>query len=286
MIIQEKKPSKKRIARDIAKLKAIGINAYEQYGYIVVIGDIVYKKQTIEYPSIFQYVKFVHGNLDFHGVKKITKYAFQNLAQCENLFFTNLTELPKFAFPSLIQCRNLYFQNLRTLKKCSFKAILKCGSFYPKNIKKDGEPQFKWVEKSYDIEEGYYPEYRLAYFDGIVKCIENVRKFGEYTFYMDIDGEYIVQNGKYTAHGTTLKTAISDLLFKIQGYKFKDNYITSDTVVTAELYRAITGSWTVAIQNFIRKHGLKEGIKARKLLQILESENIYGAKYFKEAIKD
>jgi hypothetical protein len=47
-----------------------------------------------------------------------------------------------------------------------------------------------------------------------------------------------------------------------------------------------TGSWTVAIQNFIRKHGLKEGIKARKLLQILESENIYGAKYFKEAIKD
>ena len=324
--LTQKRPSKKRIAKDIAKLRDMGIDAYEVGGYIHVDGDIRYTARTIEDVSIFDYITVVRGDLNFRNLQTLPKNFFPRLERCGHLTFPDLQTLPKKffprlescwdlnfpsletlpqnAFPSLVKCLVLYFKSLINLPQNVFPRLVKCGSlyfnsletlpqnvfsrllereyFYPIDIKKQGEDGFVWRKKT--MREGYYPELGVAKFDGIFSIITSVKKVGEYTFYLDIDGRYIAQMGEYTAHGSTLKKAVEDLNFKIQRDKIKQEGIASDTVMTAELYRTITGACAIGIKDFISRHGIQEGITAIELLKILEENNAYGLDAFKNAV--
>ena len=347
--LTQKKPSKKRIAEDIAKLGDMGIYAYEVGGYIHVNGDIHYTGKTIKNVSMFEYITLVEGSLDFPNLQTFPKKffprlercshlnfpdlqnlpkrifpklescwelyftslkilpqnaflrlwecgnlrfdslitlhqnAFQTLKFCGCLYFPNLQTLPKNAFPSLMSCFDLFFNSLQNLLKCSFINLLQCGDFHPENIKKKGEDGFVWRKKT--MREGYYPELGLAKFDDIFSIITSVKKVGEYTFYLDIEGHYIAQIGNYTAHAKNLKKAVEDLNFKIKRDKIKQDGIASDTVMTAELYRTITGACDMGVKGFISRHGIQEGITAIELLKILEANNAYGLDAFKGAIQ-
>ena len=95
---------------------------------------------------------------------------------------------------------------------------------------------------------------------------------------------YFVTNGKFNAHGNTLKKAKSDLEFKIIREKLKKEPINKDTIITINYYRLITGACELGVKSWMQQNNIKEGLKAIDLLPILEKTNAYGYNKFKQLI--
>lgn len=76
----------------------------------------------------------------------------------------------------------------------------------------------KQLEIGYNKEDGY------CYFDGILSKVLSIKKTKGYIIYTTPFG-YIAQKGDKTAHGNTIKKAISDLEFKFIAEKLKNEPI-------------------------------------------------------------
>ena len=101
---------------------------------------------------------------------------------------------------------------------------------------------------------------------------------------------WMVTDGKFThSHGHTLSAAKQSFRFKIQSEKIKGEPITMDTVIKIQHYRIVTGACEFGVKNWIeqnipqtkRASILKNGIKAKDLLPILEKTDAYGLSRFK-----
>ena len=101
---------------------------------------------------------------------------------------------------------------------------------------------------------------------------------------------WMVTDGKFThAHGETLKEAKESFRFKIESDRIASEPITSETVIKIQHYRIITGACEFGVKNWIeqnipqakRASILKNGIKAKDLLPILEKTDAYGLSRFK-----
>jgi len=98
---------------------------------------------------------------------------------------------------------------------------------------------------------------------------------------------YLVTNGKFHAHGDTLKQAQSDLQFKIIAEKLKKEPIKKDTMISKQYYRIVTGACQIGVDDWVEKNGLggKEEIRADELLLILNKSNAYGVEKFKSLLQ-
>jgi hypothetical protein len=98
---------------------------------------------------------------------------------------------------------------------------------------------------------------------------------------------FIAQKDGFSAHGETVKKAISDLQFKIQSEKLTNSPITMNTVITDNYYRLITGACEMGVKNWRESNGITvEEITVAELLPILEKTNAYGVERFKSLIQD
>ena len=90
----------------------------------------------------------------------------------------------------------------------------------------------------------------------------------------------------------TLEKAKEDFRFKLIADKLKKDPIKKETVITVQYYRIVTGSCELGVKNWIdntfendkKADVLKNGIKAKELLPILEKTNAYGLDKFKSLI--
>jgi hypothetical protein len=131
---------------------------------------------------------------------------------------------------------------------------------------------------------GYNKKKGNCFFDGLLsKVLHFSNKMG-YNIYKTPFG-FIVQKGKKTAHGNTIKKAIEDLEFKVISEKLKKAPIKDDTIIDIKYYRLITGACEQGVLSFISSNGLKKDkYKAKDLLPILEKANAYGLDKFKSLI--
>jgi len=103
---------------------------------------------------------------------------------------------------------------------------------------------------------------------------------------------YLVTDGKFHAHGATLKQANNDLAFKRIAEKIKNDPIKKDTVITIPYYRALTGACETGIETWMSQTFdadkiadiLENGITAEKLLPILKKKNAYGFEKFQQLV--
>ena len=105
---------------------------------------------------------------------------------------------------------------------------------------------------------------------------------------------FMVTDGKFThAHGETLKEAKESFKFKIESERIKSEPITLETVVKIQHYRIITGACEFGVKNWIeanipeniRESVVKNGIKAKDLIPLLEKTDAYGLSRFKALIQ-
>ena len=97
---------------------------------------------------------------------------------------------------------------------------------------------------------------------------------------------FVAESGEFTAHGETVKQAISDLNFKVVSERLKKEPILPDTLVTVAHYRAITGACEFGVKDWMSRNGIvDEAMRADKLLPMLQATNAYGVDRFKELVK-
>jgi hypothetical protein len=111
----------------------------------------------------------------------------------------------------------------------------------------------------------------------------------------DAKESYLVTNGEFNAHGDTIKSAQSDLNFKIMAEKLKSEPIAPDTELTVMYYRTLTGACDAGCREWMQSNQIPYTIEAgktveinpmtaRELLPILEKTKPYGFEKFKELL--
>ena len=94
---------------------------------------------------------------------------------------------------------------------------------------------------------------------------------------------YIAVDGKYSAHGYTLREAVDDLTYKkLNNTNSKEivSEIKKTGKVTRSQYRALTGACSFGTNKFCEEHNIQdlEEIELEELRKILIND--YGAKRF------
>ncbi|MBS9774736.1 MAG: leucine-rich repeat protein [Tenacibaculum sp.] len=109
------------------------------------------------------------------------------------------------------------------------------------------------------------------------------------------DSCYVAEKENFTAHGETIKQAISDVQFKIVAEKLKNEPINEDTKITVKHYRLITGACDLGCRDFMRENNIpfvikdgktveKKPIKAKDLFELMKTQKPYGFEKFKQLI--
>ena len=98
---------------------------------------------------------------------------------------------------------------------------------------------------------------------------------------------YVALKDGFSAHGSTVKKAISDLQFKIQSEKLRNEPLTMDTVMTDNHYRLVTGACELGVKEWKKQNHVNVSeITLRELLPLLEKTNAYGLSKIKSLIKE
>lgn len=131
-----------------------------------------------------------------------------------------------------------------------------------------------WKNGKYIKVDGVFCEV-IANKGSIWKC-KKVNKNNEFYIVMDNEGNY--------SHGSTLKEAKEDLIYKITN-KCKDDYkdFTKKSVLSfnemIECYRVITGACSFGVKDFIKSNNIqKKEISIQEVIKLTEGS--YGASEF------
>ena len=177
---------------------------------------------------------------------------------------------------------NLYLSSLTSVDKEFLKDTTISGGLDLSSLTSADKEFLK--DNVNQLKEGYNKEKGYCYFDGVLGKVLSVKKTRGYTIYTTPFG-YVASKDNKTAHGKTIKKAISDLEFKFIAEKLKKEPINKDTVITDSYYRIITGACSQGVSDWKRRNNItKEKIKAKELLPILEKTNAYGLDKFKNLI--
>lgn len=137
------------------------------------------------------------------------------------------------------------------------------------------------------LTEGEYVPGRYLYADGILTPVRRRKAFKGYVFYEGKNPErYVVTDGTYYAHCSSLRNGISDLAFKKAWDRGKEQYadMTLDSVLPAQemimMYRVITGACRQGAEDFVTSLGkLKPTYSVREAIEITKGQ--YGSDTFK-----
>jgi hypothetical protein len=270
-------PSAERLAHDVAELRKLGADAVIESGGIIIKGDLICDEEQIADTSIYEYITIISGDAFFSSLTSVGDNFMPLLAGIgKDASFSSLESAGDSFMPALVGIgRDTWFD------KMSIEWREKYGL------------KFKKLEKK------YYKEHGFCFFDGIFSIVHSTRSVGDYTIYSCMFGSYIAQNGKFTAHGETVKKAIKDLEYKILQDKVQNSPLTYNDELDAMKYRAITGACFMGMQDFLtaKKIGfsvvkshkgeiteiITKSIKVSELLPILGDS--YGADKIKSLIK-
>jgi hypothetical protein len=211
----------------------------------------------------------------------------------ENAAFTapKLTEVSGYVYVS----ENATFTAPK-LEKSGYVYVSENATFTAPSIKVS-KNQAKFNNKTFDVVQNdgilFYVESEknskgIRIKSGFLKIkIENNLVVGEKGF--------LVEKECFSAHGEDLKSAISDLQFKIVAERLKSEPIYEDTELTVMHYRTITGACDIGCRDFMEKNGIsfkiengrtveEKTIKAKDLIPMLEKHNAYGLEKFKSLL--
>jgi hypothetical protein len=139
-------------------------------------------------------------------------------------------------------------------------------------------------------------EYICKCVDGLLFLIHSKHNTGEYTIYngetfnrlkndeLNTSPCYVAESGEFTAHGETMKEAVSDLQYKISVDRLQKEPIHMGDILTIDKYRAITGACKFGVQEWMKQHNIEEGLTVAELLPLLKKTNAYGYEKFKELV--
>jgi hypothetical protein len=225
----------------------------------------------------FYLIKSKYIQLANNRIKKLPKNF--HLLKCDgiNLAFNYISELPENFH--LFICNTIYLdsndiselpENFHSIK-CNF-ICLSSNSAVLNN-----DHQY------FDI-----PEITNDYIfcDNILTWITGIKHINEYTVYVGMFDEVVVtKDNKIFAHGTSIRQAISDLLFKLSD-RNKNSYINMDKNVQLPInemiviYRTITGACAYGVEKFMHDKHFNTTISINEINDIIGNE--YGSKTFRE----
>lgn len=139
------------------------------------------------------------------------------------------------------------------------------------------------------LRHGDYTPGRWVYADGILTHIKKEKRIDKYTFYVGrIPGRNVIFDGINYAHCDTLRSGISDLLFKSASDRGAEQYrgLSLDTEMGVDdavaMYRIITGACAQGSKRFVEDLGdkLKERYTIREMLELTRGQ--YGSESFEK----
>ena len=225
---------------------------------------------------------------------KIKNYTIENdlITINGSLYLRSLTSADKDFLKGTTINGYLDLHSLRSADKDFLKGTTINGSLYLRSLTSADKDFFnKNVNK---LKNGYNKKEGYCFFDGILSKVLSVHVRKEYTLYKTHFG-FIAEKDNRTAHGKTIRKAISDIEFKFISEKLKNDPIKEDTKFTVKYYRLLTGACDSGCRNWMNNNNIPfkivddetvelKPIKAKDLLPILEKSNAYGLEKFKSLI--
>ena len=244
--------------KQIEFLKEHNITNYTIESGKITINGGLYLRSLTSVPTDFLKNTTINGYLDLSSLTSVPTDLLKNTTINGCLYLSSLTSVPTdFLKNTTI---NGYL-DLRSLTQ-------KHRNLANKNVKK--------------LQVGYNKKLSYCFFDGILSKVLSVKKTKGYIIYTT-PFEYIAQKDGKTAHGKTVKKAISDLEFKFLSEKLKNDPINENTIITDQYYRAVTGACESGIENWKKNNNITVNeITAGELLPILEKTKPFGFEKFKK----
>jgi protein tyrosine/serine phosphatase len=160
----------------------------------------------------------LNGSLDLRSLTTADKDFLKGTTLNGSLYLSSLTTADKDFLKGTTLNGSLDLSSLTTADKDFLKGTTLNGSLYLSSLTTaDNKILNKNISQ---LQEGYSKKRCYCFFDGTLSKVLSVSKKHGYTIYTT-PLEYVVQMGKYTAHGKTVKKAIIDLEFKIVSEKLK-----------------------------------------------------------------
>jgi hypothetical protein len=225
----------------------------------------------------------VGGNLNLPSVTELP--AGFNPTVGGSLYLPSVTELPAGFNPTVGGSLNL---DSVTKLPAGFNPTvggdLYVNGNYTDDYKSNPNKILSWQNGKYIKADGIFTE--------VIHRRGNVYKVKRMN---DAKESYLVTNGEFNAHGDTIKSAQSDLNFKMISEKLKSEPIAPETKLTVMYYRTLTGACDAGCREWMQSNEIPYTIEAGKtveinpmtakeLLPILEKTKPYGFEKFKELL--
>jgi hypothetical protein len=214
----------------------------------------------------------------------LTTISVPLLATCGSYCFRYNDALTTISVPLLATCGSYCFRYNDALTTISVPLLATCGSYcFSYNDALTTISVKKHTLNTKDV-------------DGYCFIVENQRAskgiqiYSGYNLLLIKDTQinkgtsFVAEKEGFTAHGETVKKAVSDLQFKIVAEKLKSEPIEADTIITINHYRLITGACEFGVKSWMEQNKVKENIKASELLPILKKTGAYGIDKFQSLV--
>ncbi len=232
--------------------------------------------------SIENDVITINGDLDLYPLTSVHKDFLKGTTINGYLDLYSLTSAHKDFLKETTINGSLYLRSLTSVHKDFLKGTTISGSLFLDSLTYENSKLMRYNVKQ--LERGYNKEKGYCFFDGILRKVLSVKETRGYIIYTT-PFDFVAEKDGKTAHGKTVKKAISDLEFKFVVEKMKKTPINADTIVTSEHYRIITGACEYGVLEWKKNNNIQvDEIRADELLTLLEKTNAYGLSKFKELI--
>jgi hypothetical protein len=224
------------------------------------------------------------GDDCFSSNAALTTISVPLLATCGDDCFRYNADLTTISVPLLATCGSYCFRYNDALTTISVPLLATCGSYcFRYNDALTTISVKKHTLNTKDV-------------DGYCFIVENQRAskgiqiYSGYNLLLIKDTQinkgtsFVAEKEGFTAHGETVKKAVSDLQFKIVAEKLKSEPIEADTIITINHYRLITGACEFGVKSWMEQNKVKENIKASELLPILKKTGAYGIDKFQSLV--
>jgi len=263
-------------------MKKYGVTNYTiEDGVIIIDGSLDLTSLT-EVDKDFLKGATINGGLHLDSLTEAHKDFLRGATINGFLDLRSLTEAHKDFLRGATINGNLYLNSLIKVDKNFLEEATINRGLYLNSLKKADRDILNGNVKQLNI--GYNKEQNYCFFDGILSKVLSVKETRGYVIYTTPFG-FIAQKDDETAHGKTVKKAISDLEFKFIAEKLKKEPIKEDTIITDQYYRLVTGACEQGITSWKRANNVDaDEVKAMSLLVLLEKTNAYGLDRFKQLV--
>ncbi len=227
------------------------------------------------------------GSYCFSSNQALTEVSLPALTTAGSYCFTSNQALTEVSLPVLTTAGSDCFSSNQALTEVSLPALTTAGSYC-----------FRYNEALTEVEIGK-KKLNVKHVDGYCFVVQRQRTAKGIVVYegynitnvedskIGMSPCYVAEKEGFTAHGDTVKSAISDVQFKIVAEKLKKEPIHADTIVSINHYRTITGACEFGCKSWLESNGLSgvTDMKASKLAPLLKKTDAYGYEKFMQLVQ-